>query len=125
MDNPKAGGLSFGGEHDSEYTLRGMMWADNYWIFSDNREQLICMVNDIIEELLDLDMEPKPESLWWTSSTHKHEDMRTLSVGGRDKVWDLPFCVIFDVLGYRFRRDGEGVSRRRAQYVQGPEKLVA
>ena len=26
------------------------------------------MVNDIIEELLDLDMEPKPESLWWTST---------------------------------------------------------
>ena len=53
------------------------MWADNYWLFSDNREELICMVNDIIEELLDLDMEPKPESLWWTC-THKHEDMRSL-----------------------------------------------
>ena len=31
------------------------------------------MVNDIIEEPLDLDMEPKLESLWW-SSTHKNED---------------------------------------------------
>ena len=30
-------GLSFGGQHDTEYTLRGIMWADNYWIFSDNR----------------------------------------------------------------------------------------
>ena len=38
------------------------------------------MVDDIIEELLDLDMEPKPESLWWTS-THKHEDMSTTSSG--------------------------------------------
>ena len=37
-----------------------MMWADNYLLFSDNREKLICMVNDIIEEVLDLDMEPKP-----------------------------------------------------------------
>ena len=64
------------------------MWADNYWLFSDNRERLICMVNDVIEELLDLDMEPNPESLWWTS-THKHEDMRTLRVGGRDRAWDL------------------------------------
>ena len=26
------------------------------------------MVNDIIEELLGLDMEPKQESLWWTST---------------------------------------------------------
>ena len=23
-------GLSFGGQHDNEYVLRGMMWADNY-----------------------------------------------------------------------------------------------
>ena len=37
----------------------------------------------------------------------------------------LPFCEVFDVLGYRFHRDGKGVSRRRAQCVQGNEKLVA
>ena len=36
----------------------GMTWSDNYWII-----QLSYMVNDIIEELMDLDMEPKPESL--------------------------------------------------------------
>ena len=65
------------------------------------------MVNDIIEELLDLDIEPKPESVWWTS-TFKDEDMRTLRVGGRDKIWDLAFCEVFDVLGYRFHRDGKG-----------------
>ena len=47
------------------------------------------MVNDIIEELLDLDMEPKPESLWWTSA-HKHEDLTTLRVGSRGKTWDPP-----------------------------------
>ena len=43
------------------------MWADNNWIFCDNTERLVCMVNDdIVEELVYLDMEPKPESLWWT-----------------------------------------------------------
>ena len=46
----KGWGLSFGGQDDKECSLRGMMWADNYWRFSDNRERLICMVNDIIEE---------------------------------------------------------------------------
>ena len=90
----KSWGLSFGGQHDNEFSLRGMMWADNYWLFSDNREELICMVNDIIEELLDLDMEPKPESLWWTS-TYKHEEMRGSAWWGRDKVWDLPFLRSF------------------------------
>ena len=53
------------------------------------------MVNDIIEELLDLDMEPRPESLWWTR-THKQEDMWTVRVGA-DRVWDLPFCEVSDV----------------------------
>ena len=64
-------------------------------------------MNDIIEELLDLDMEPKPESMWWTS-THKHEDMKTFRVGSRGGVWDLPLCGNFDVLGYRFHRHGKG-----------------
>ena len=64
--------LPCGGQHDNEYVLRGMMWADNYLLFCDNKEKLICMVNNIIEELLDLDMELKPELLWWTS-THEHE----------------------------------------------------
>ena len=89
--------LSFGGQDDNEYTLRGMMWADNYGLFSDNREKLICMVNDIIEELLDLDMERNPESLWWTS-TFQDENMRTLRVGVRDRALDLPLCEVFDVL---------------------------
>ena len=73
-------------QHDNEDKLRGMMWADNYWLFSDNREKLICMVNDIIEELLDLDVEPKPESLWWTS-THKHQDTQNVRVGSRGRIW--------------------------------------
>ena len=55
-------GLTFGGENDNECVLRCMMWADNYWSFFDNKERLVCMVSDTIEELLEL--EPKPESLW-------------------------------------------------------------
>ena len=76
----KGWGLCFGGQHDGVCALRGMMWADNYWLFGGSREEWICMVNDIIGELLDLDMEPKPESLWWRS-TYKNEDMRTFACG--------------------------------------------
>ena len=39
------------------------------------------MVNDIVEELLDLDMQPKLESPWWTS-THVDEDVTTQVGGG-------------------------------------------
>ena len=42
------------------------------------------MVNDIIDELMNLEMEPKPESSWWTS-TYKGENGLTMDVGGRGK----------------------------------------
>ena len=61
-----------------------MRWADNYWLFCHDRATLIHMVNDVIEELLDLDMEPKPESLWWTS-TYEEEEKLTLQVRERGK----------------------------------------
>ena len=75
----KGWGLSFGGQHDNACLLRGMMSADNKWLFWDNKERLICIVNDLTE-LLDLDMEPKRESLWWTS-THNDEEKITSSSG--------------------------------------------
>ena len=74
--------------------------ADNN---SDDTEKSISMVNDIIDELMDLDMEPKPESFWWTS-TYKAEDGLTLAleVGSRRKSWETPFVEVFDLLGCRF-----------------------
>ena len=92
-----------------------MMWADNYWLFCHDRKILVHMVNDIIEELLVLDMEPKPESLWWTCS-YEAEKQLTLKVAGRGKEWTLPFVEVFDVLGYRFNRAGKG--------AQGVEKTL-
>ena len=90
--------------------FRGMMWADNYWLFRDDKEKLVYMANDIIEKLPDLDMEPKPESLWWTS-TYKDRDVATLKVGSRERNWDLLFMKVFDVLGYLFQGDGKGTQR--------------
>ena len=58
-----------------------MMWSDNNWLFCHDRASLVYMVNDIIEELLDLDMEPKPESLWWTC-TYEEEEKHILKVEG-------------------------------------------
>ena len=45
-----------------------MMWAGNHWILSDEKGKLTWMANGITEELMELDMESKPESLWWTST---------------------------------------------------------
>ena len=42
--------------------------------------------------------------------------MRTFRVASRDRAWDLLFCEVFDVLGYRFHLDGKG--------VQGGERIM-
>ena len=101
--------------------LRGMVWADSYWLFCDNKEKLVCMVNDITGERLDLDMEPKPESLWWTS-TYKDEGAATLK---RGKIWDLPSSELFDVLGCRFHRDAKGFQCTERTLCKGYGQLVA
>ena len=89
------GGGGGGGESDNEYVLRSMMWADNNWLFCHSREILVHMVNGFVEELLNLDRNPKPESLWWTSS-YEEEDKLTLQVGGGGKDWELPFREVFE-----------------------------
>ena len=63
-------------------------------------------------------MEPKPESLWRTS-TYKDEDMATLKLGYRGKTWDMPFREVFEVLGYRFHRDGKGFQGAERKLCKG------
>ena len=50
-------------------------------------------------------MQPKLESLWWTS-TYIAEDRVTLNAGNRGLAWDFPVKDVFEVLEYRFHRDG-------------------
>ena len=90
--------IMFGGEGDDEYRFSGMKWADNCWTFSDDREKLKCVVNDILDELMILDMELKPDSLWWTSP-HNAADGLTLEMGGGGESWDMPFAEVFYMLG--------------------------
>ena len=71
--------------------------------------------SDIIEEFMDLDMEPKPEAQWWTS-TYMAEDGVTLKVGSMGESWEMPFVAEFDLLEYRFRRNGKG--------IQGTERML-
>ena len=44
----------------------------------------------------------------WTS-TYKAEDGVTLEVGSRGKSWEMPCVEGFDLLLYRFRRNGKGI----------------
>ena len=49
--------LTTNGQND-KYGLRGVIWAENNLMINDNGE--MCIVNEIIEELLELDMDPRP-----------------------------------------------------------------
>ena len=44
------------------------MWADNYWVTSHSKANLQQMIKDLIQEAEGWDLEPKPASLWWTST---------------------------------------------------------
>ena len=52
---------------------------------SNDKDMFTWMVNHVIQELMDLDMEPKPVTFWWTS-TYKADGGKTLQVGGKGKV---------------------------------------
>ena len=78
--------------------------------------------NDIIEELIDLDMERKPESLWWTS-VYMAEDGVTFKVGGKDGrcrslrssiCLDIAFVDMVEVL-----KVGEDTENMNGKLVEG------
>ena len=68
-----------------------------------------------LEELMDLDMEPKPESLWLTITYKKEET--TLGSGGKNR--DMPFMQLFDVLVHRFP-EGLGAGKGGIELSHGP-----
>ena len=73
------------------------------------------MVNDIVDELMDLDMEPKRELLWRTI-TYKAEVGVTLEVGGRGKSWEMPFVEVFDLcwgFGSGFSKNRKDVEKKQ------------
>ena len=60
--------------------LSSMVWADNFWLHSNNKEQLGTMVSELTKELGELEMEPKQESLWWWI-TWRGEEAEALTSG--------------------------------------------
>ena len=86
-----------------------MVWAGNYWLFCDNRQTDIYLYCECMNEgLLDLDMEPMPESLWWT---------RTLRV-----VVEVESGIYVFV---KFLKSWDTIIRGRTHHVQGHGKMVA
>ena len=60
-------------EGEEVHQICCFMWADNFWIMSHAKEKLEHMQRDLIEEASRWDVEPKPASLWWTSTYDSEE----------------------------------------------------
>ena len=66
-------------------------------------------MNNISDEVTNLDMEPKLESLWWTS-TYKAKVGATVQIKGRGKCWEMRFVEEFEKKkGYSW--DGQSVEK--------------
>ena len=92
------------------------------WLFSDSREESICMVNDFHRGAAGPGhgVQAGITVVDQYGQTRGHEDLACWRQG-----YDGIFYRIFRCTWILFSSRWKGVSRRRAQYVQGPEKLVA
>ena len=75
-----------GGEHQ----ICSFMWADNFWVISHSKKHLEQMLFDLIEEAAEVDLEPKPASLWWTS-TYASEEKEDMIPGTSKGCCKFPF----------------------------------
>ena len=84
---------------DNDYVLRGMMWADNFWLFCDNRE---------------IDMHGERHHRGVTGPGHGTQAgivVRKRTQFRREaepEHGSYLFREVFEVLGSRYHRDGKG-----------------
>ena len=74
-------------EEEGVHQICSFLWAVNFWIMSHSKEHLEQMLKDLIEEAVKVDLEPKPASLWWTS-THACEVKENMILGTSKGCWD-------------------------------------
>ena len=64
------------------------------------------MFKDFIEEAAEVDLEPKPASLWWTN-TYASEEKEYMILGTPKGCYKIPFEGEFRLLGCMMNRQGK------------------
>ena len=91
-------------EADGEvHQICSFMWADNFWIMSHSKKHLEQMLKDLIEEAAEVDLEPKPASLLWTSM-FTSEEKEDVILGTSKGCYNFPFEDEFRILGCMMSR---------------------
>ena len=98
--------LDVEGEGGEVHQICGFMWADNFWVMSHCKKHLKQMLKDLIEEAAEMDLEPKPVSLWWTS-TCASEEKEDMILGSSKACVKFPFEDEFRILGCMMNRQGK------------------
>ena len=88
------------------YIKYGFMWADNFWIMFHSTEHLEQMLKYLVEEVGKVDLEPKPASLWWTS-TYASEDKSDMILSTSRACYKFLFQDEFRILGCALNRQGK------------------
>ena len=70
-------------------------------LLSQSKENLEHMLKELVEEVSKWDLEPKPASLWWTS-TCANEEPEDMMIETEARVHLLSFADKFKILGYMF-----------------------
>ena len=94
------------GEGGGEHQICSFMWADNFWVMSHSKKHMEQMLKDLIEEAAEMDLEPKPASLWWTS-TYASEEKEDMILGTSKGCYKFPFEEDFKILGCMMNRQGK------------------
>ena len=82
------------------------MWADNFWIMSHSKENMVRMLRDLIELASRWDLVPKPASLWWTS-TYDDEEKVDMILDTTAECHKFPFEEKLKILGCALNRQGK------------------
>ena len=93
-------------EEEGVHQICSFTWADNSWIMSHSQEKLEQMLKDLVEEAEKVDLEPKPASLWWTS-TYASEEKEDMILGTSEGCYIFPFEDEFRILGCVMNRQGK------------------
>ena len=92
-------------EGEKTHQICSFRWAGNFWIMSHTKK-LEHMLRDLSEETSKWDLEPKPASLWWTS-TYASEEKNDMIVGTSTGCCKFPFEDTFKILGCAMNRQGK------------------
>eukprot|EP00969_Alexandrium_andersonii_P077923 3436871-Alexandrium_andersonii.AAC.1 len=63
----------FGVDIEDARRLTSLLWADNFWLFAENRDTLATMTSELVSELQNVGLQLKPDALCFLT-TAKDDD---------------------------------------------------